>query len=114
MSLQSAQFFRELENFLPVHVPAIPSYVHSTVVFLLVSIIGYVLSEKSEATLDVDGDNQESDTERKMRKFIYRGTAVFIALMLADLTFNISWRLRNKVNRRHLVYSRWFPKLYNP
>lgn len=110
--MSSPQFFRELENFLPVHVPVFPSYVHSTLVFLIAVVSGHLVSKKSKATFDLDSDGVESETEKKMRVFIQRGITVVVALFLADLTFNVSWKLRNKVNRKHLVYSRWFPKLY--
>lgn len=109
----SKEFFQELENFLPEFVPVGPSYVHATLAFCIVVLIGSIIAKKSRAIMDIDGDSVESATEKKMKKFIYLGTSVIVAIFFADLTFNISWKLRNKVNRKHLVYSRWFPGIFN-
>lgn len=108
----SKEFFQELENFLPVFVSAVPSYMHAALVFGVIFLIGYIISVRSKAIMDVDGDSVESATEKKMKKFIYLGTSVIVAIFCADLTFDISWKLRNRVNRKHLVYSRWFPRLF--
>lgn len=108
----SREFFQNLEEFLPVYVPVVPSYLHAGAVFLVVLLISHTITEKSKAVFDLDGDGTESLTEKKMRKFIFRGTGVFIGLFLADITFAISWRLRNRINRKHLVYSRWFPGIF--
>lgn len=104
----SKEFFQELENFLPEYVPVVPSYLHATLAFCVVVLIGSIIAKRSQ---DIDGD--ESASEKKMKKFIYLGTSVIVAIFFADLTFNISWKLRNKVNRKHLVYSRWFPGMFN-
>lgn len=108
----SKEFFQELENFLPVYVSSVPSYFHSGLVFGVVFIIGLVITQRSKTILDINEDSVESATEKKMKKFIYIGTTVVIGIFLADFTFNISWKLRNRVNRKHLVYSRWFPGLF--
>ena len=108
----SKEFFQNLEEFLPVFVSVVPSYLHAGLVFFAVVLIGHILTERSKAVFDIDGDGNESATEKKMRKFIFRGTSVFVALFFADIAFAISWRLRNKVNRKHLVYSRWFPGIF--
>lgn len=108
----SREFFQELENFLPVFVPTGPSYLHSSLVFGVVVLIGTIITKKSKTIMDIDGDSLESATEKKMKKFIYMGTTAIVAIFFADLTFNISWKLRNKINLKHLVYSRWFPGIY--
>ena len=108
----SREFFQELENFLPVFVSAVPSYLHSGLVFGVVVLIGSIITKKSKTIMDIDGDSLESATEKKMKKFIYMGTTVIVAIFFADLTFDISWKIRNKVNRKHLVYSRWFPGIF--
>lgn len=108
----SKEFFQNLEEFLPVFVPAMPSYLHAGLVFIAVVLIGHIITERSTTIFDIDGDGTESATELKMRKFIFRGTSVFFGLFLADVAFAISWRLRNKINRKHLVYSRWFPGIF--
>lgn len=110
-SSPSKEFFEELEKFLPVFVSVIPTYLHSALVFVVVYAIGHILSSRSKAVMDIDGDGEESATEKKMKTFIFRGTSVIVALFFADLTFMISWKLRNRINRKHLVYSRWFPGL---
>lgn len=111
----SKEFFQELENFLPVFVPAGPSYVHATLAFCIIVLIGTIISKRSKTIMDIDGDSVESAAEKKMKKFIYMGVSVVVAIFFADLTFNVSWKLRNRVNRKHLVYSRWFPGLFqNP
>lgn len=108
----SREFFDELENFLPVFVSVIPSYIHAAAVFSVVVLIGSMISKKIQSTMDIDGDGEESPTEKKMKRFIYMGTSVIAGIFLADIAFTISWRLRNKVNRKHLVYSRWFPGIF--
>lgn len=107
----SKEFFEELEKFLPVFVSVVPTYLHASLVFIVVLIIGQIMTNRSNAKMDIDGDGEESATEKKMRLFIFRGTSVVVALFMADLAFQISWKLRNRVNRKHLVYSRWFPGL---
>lgn len=105
-------FFTELESFLPVFVSAIPSYMHASLVFSVVMLIGYIITQRSQSRMDLNGDGKESATEKKMRKFIFMGSSVVAALFLSDIAFTISWKLRNRVNRKHLVYSRWFDTLY--
>lgn len=73
------------------------------VVFSAVLLVGHLVSNNTKSVLDIDGSGEESATEKRMKKFI--------GIFLADLTFNISWKLRSKVNRQHLVYSRWFPNI---
>lgn len=107
----SQEFFQELENFLPVHVSIFPTLLHAGLVFALVFLVGFLISSK--ITHDSSNDIESTATEKKIQKYIYLGTTVVIGIFFADLTYNISWRLRNKkVNGKHLVYSRWFPKLY--
>ena len=106
------EFFEELEKFLPVYVKPLPSYVHSALVFSVVVLIGTIVSNRSEVIFDINGDSVEGPQERKMKKFIFIGTSVAIGIFLADVTFSISWKLRNRINRKHLVYSRWFPNLF--
>lgn len=111
----SREFFQELENFLPVFVSAVPSYIHAALAFSVIVVIGTIITKRSKTIMDIDGDSIGSATEKKMKKFIYMGTSTIIAIFFADLTFNISWKLRNRINRKHLVYSRWFPGIFqNP
>ena len=108
----SKEFFQELEKFLPVYVKPLPSYVHSALVFSVVVLIGVINANRTKVIFDINGDSEEGPQERKMKKFIFIGTSVVIALFCADVAFNISWKLRNRVNRKHLVYSRWFPGIF--
>ena len=108
----SKEFFEELEKFLPVYVRPLPSYLHASLVFSIVVLIGVINANRTKVIFDINGDSKESTQEKKMKKFILIGTSVVIAIFLADVTFNISWKLRNKVNRKHLVYSRWFPGIF--
>ena len=108
----ASEFFSELERFLPVFVSAIPSYAHATVAFAIVLLVGHIITRSStHVVIDIDGDDEESEIELKMKKFIYYGITVAIGVFLADLTFGASWMIRNGVNRKHLVYKRWFPKI---
>ena len=108
----SKEFFEELEKFLPVYVSPMKSYIHGGMVFSVIVLIGVINANNTETILDIDGDSVESEQEKKMKKFIFVGTSVVIAIFLADLTYEISWKLSNRVNRKHLVYSRWFPGIF--
>ena len=110
--MASKEFFQELEKFLPVYVKPLPSYIHGGLVFVVVLLIGVINANRSKVIFDINGDAVESSQERKMKKFIFIGSSVAVGIFLADLTFNISWKLRNRVNRKHLVYSRWFPGIF--
>lgn len=109
----SATFFSQLKEFLPQYVSPVPSYIHSFIVFGVVMLVGHILTKTTDFVLDVNGDGEESDTEKTMKRFAYYGTAAIVGILAADLTYTVSWKLRNKVNRDHLTYSRWFPNLYN-
>jgi len=87
-------FFEELVKFLPKHVSPMKSYIHASLVFVITF---------------VNRDGIESENEEKAKKFIQHGLSFIISVFIADFAFDISWRLRNKVNRNHNVYSRWFP-----
>lgn len=111
---QAQDFFRELENFLPKYVPAIPSYVHASLAFLFALSIGiYTVNsmtdtETNDETNDDDSDGDDSSYDRKIRRYALLGVATLVSLFVADVAFDISWKTRNKINRKHLIYQRWF------
>jgi len=96
-------FFEELVKFLPKHVSPMKSYIHASLVFVITFIISTLIMN------NVNRDGIESENEEKAKKFIQHGLSFIISVFIADFAFDISWRLRNKVNRNHNVYSRWFP-----
>jgi len=108
----SATFFKELTNFLPKYVSPGKSYIHATISLLLTFIIANTIITKMDLKFDIDRDGLESETEEKAARFIGYGFAFLIAIFVADLTFSTSFRMRNKVNRNHATYARWFKSLY--
>ncbi|AAR26849.1 FirrV-1-A25 precursor [Feldmannia irregularis virus a] len=108
---ESQAFFRELENFLPKYVPITPSYAHALLAFVIsLSVGGYLATRKAQQQSDsqTGQTGQASGGESRLQYYALLGVAVLVSLFVADTTYNISWRLRNKVNRKHLVYQRWF------
>ena len=102
-------FFEELVKFLPKHVSPMKSYIHASLVFVITFIISTLIMNKMDLQFDVNRDGIESENEEKAKKFIQHGLSFIVSIFIADLAFDISWRLRNKVNRNHNIYSRWFP-----
>jgi len=78
---EAKDFFEELVKFLPKHVSPMKS---------------------------VNRDGIESENEEKAKKLIQHGLSFIISVFIADVAFNTSWRLRNKINKNHATYSRWF------
>lgn len=107
----AAQFFYELEKFLPKHVSVIPSYLHSGISFAIVLGVGLVFRAKYKNAYLDDIEGVDDKLNKKLKDFIHGGITIGVAILAADMVFKISWVLRNKVNRKHLVYRRWFPKL---
>ena len=108
----SKAFFKELVDFLPKHVSPVKSYIHATISFIVMFIIANTVINKMDFKFDIDSDGLESDTEEKAARFIGYGFAFLIAIFVADLTFSTSFKMRNKVNRNHATYARWFKSLY--
>lgn len=105
-------FFNKLEEFLPQYVSPLPSYAHAVAAFVVTGIVAYALSNRFGA-LDLNQDDSISEAERKVQEYVRVAVSTLVSLVLADLTFSVSFRLRNfRANRRHVTYSRWFPKLY--
>ena len=110
--MSSRDFFNELENFLPQYVSPIKSYFHAFIAFLFIVAVGQSLSDKLSPKIDLNGDGVESTLEERSRKAIYFGILVIIALVVGDLAYSVSWKLRNRVNRKYLTYARFFPSLF--
>ncbi len=101
-------FFEELIEFLPKHVSPMKSYIHASLVFVITFIISSLVINKLDFQFDVNRDGVESENEEKAKKFIQHGMSFIISIFVADFAFNTSWRIRNRVNRNHATYSRWF------
>lgn len=108
----SKAFFKELVEFLPKYVSPRTSYLHATISLIITFIVANIIITKMDFKFDIDRDGNESETEEKVARFIGYGFAFLIAIFVADLTFNTSFRMRNRVNRNHLTYARWFKNLY--
>lgn len=111
--MDNKSFFSELQNFLPVYVSPIKSYLHALGAFTTMMALAKLLEKKLAMRIDFDGDGLESATEKKMKVYAYYGVCFIVALLVTDLTYTVSWRLRNKVNLKHVNYKRWFPSLYS-
>lgn len=106
-------FFQQLTEFLPKYVSPLKSYMHSGIAFIIIFTIVHLIA--SNLKLDIDGDGEESETEEKARKLVSLSVSFIIAIFVADITYTISWRLRNKaLNGTHLTWRRWFSPLYGP
>ena len=101
-------FFEELVKFLPKHVSPMKSYVHASLVFVITFIVSTLIMNKLDFEFDVNRDGIESENEGKAKKFIQYGLSFIVSVFIADVAFNTSWRLRNKINKDHITYSRWF------
>ena len=75
-------------------------------------LIGHMLTKTEMFTLDIDGDGIESEKEKTMKNLVYYASAGIVGFFIADTVFGVSWKLRNKVNRNHITYSKWFPGVY--
>lgn len=107
----ASAFFKELTEFLPKYVSPSLSYLHAFVAFACIFTISYVASSK--LSLDIDQDGQESESEEKSKKMVAAAISFIIGILAADLTYSVSWRLRNKaVNGNHLTWRRWFNSVY--
>lgn len=107
-----SDFFSQLVDFLPKYVSPLPTYLHSGIAFVAVMLIGHLVSEMSSFSLDIDGDGKESQKENRMKKIVFFGGSAIVGMIVADVTYDVSWRLRNRTNINHLTYSRWFPSIY--
>ena len=106
------QFFEKLVDFLPKHVSPIPSYFHGTLAFIVSSIIIYIIGGNF-FVIDFNQDEVISETEARMQQGVRIAVAVIISLLLADVVFSVSWKRRNfYINKNHVTYRRWFPKIY--
>ena len=56
----SEQFFENLVEFLPKHVSPRPSYLHATIVFVIIGLISYYLG--GGINIDINKDDVESET----------------------------------------------------
>lgn len=110
--MASREFFNELEDFLPAYVSPMKSYIHAFITFIVILAIGHSLSDKLSIKIDINQDGEEDDFERRSRIAIYYCGLVIVGLVSSDFVYSMSWRLRNKVNRKFLTYSRWFPSLF--
>lgn len=107
----SSDFFKQLTNFLPKYVSPMTSYGHALIIFMIVFIISNIISRSFE--LDVDRDGVESENEELAKKYISYGISFLIAVFAADMTYDISWRIRNnRVNRSHNIWRKWFGGIY--
>lgn len=111
--MDSKAFFSELQNFLPVYVSPVKSYIRAAVAFVMVMSVGMLLRERLSMKIDINGDGIESEIEERMRSYIYLGSFFILALLASDLTYTVSWRLSNMVNLKHNGYRRWFPSIYS-
>jgi len=112
-SVLPSNFFEQLTEFLPKFVSPMKSYLHAGIAFTCVFIIVHMIS--SNLKLDIDGDGEESETEEKARNLVALAISFIMAIFVADVTYTISWRLRNKaVNGNHLTWRRWFAPVYGP
>lgn len=109
----STKFFKELVEFLPKHVSPTKSYIHSALTFVIVFIISKIIIKQIDMNFDVDSDGSESESEEKAKFFIECGIALLISLFASDMAFNISWGIRNRINKNHRTYQKWFKALYN-
>lgn len=110
--MDAANFFSELQKFLPVYVSPIKSYLRAGVAFVVVMSLAKVLENSLARKIDIDGDGKESKNEERMKLFVYYASFGILALLAGDVTYTVSWRLSNRVNLIHNGYRRWFPKLY--
>jgi len=107
----SEQFFENLVEFLPKHVSPRPSYLHATIVFVIIGLISYYLG--GGINIDINKDDVESENDVRVSEAIRIGIALIVALLVADTAYSVSWNRRNfKINKNHNVYRKWFPKLY--
>ena len=106
--MSSTKFFKDLVEFLPKHVSPIKSYTHALLAFISFFIISYLIMNKLDFQLDVDNDGIESENEERVKKIIQIAISFIISVFIADLTFNASWKIRNRVNKNHATYARWF------
>ena len=106
------QFFEKLVDFLPKHVSPMPSYIHGTIAFVVSVIVTYTLGNKY-FVFDFNGDGETSEIEEKTQTSVKLAVSLIISLLVADLVFSSSWRLRNfTINKNHMIYKRWFPNIY--
>lgn len=110
--MDAKAFFSELQNFLPVYVSPMKSYLHASLAFALMMLVSKALEKKLAMKIDIDGDGLESKTEERMKLYVYYGSWFILALMASDLTYTVSWRLSNRVNLKHVGYQRWFQSIY--
>ena len=106
--MSAANFFKELVEFLPKHVSPVRSQIHSALTFIIVFTISYLVMKKFDFQFDVNRDGVESENEERAKKFIQIGTSFIISIFVADMAFNVSWKIRNRVNKNHATYARWF------
>ena len=111
--MDAKAFFSELQNFLPVYVSPMKSYLHASFAFALMMLTSKALEKKLAMKIDIDADGLESKTEQRMKLYVYYGSWFILALMASDLTYTVSWRLSNRVNLKHVGYKRWFQSIYN-
>ena len=106
------QFFEKLVDFLPKHVSPIKSYFHGTLAFTVSCIIIYIIGG-NYFVLDFNQDDVISESEARTQQGVRIAVSVIISLLIADIVFSFSWKKRNfLINKNHLTYKRWFPKMY--
>lgn len=106
------QFFEKLVDFLPKHVSPMKSYAHGAIAFVVTFIVSYLLGG-DYFVLDFNQDGVISESEEMTQKGVKIAVSVIISLLVADLVFSVSWKKRNfLINKNHMTYRRWFPKMY--
>lgn len=110
--MDAANFFSELQKFLPVYVSPIKSYLRAALAFVVVMSLANILEKSLARKIDINGDSKESRNEERVKLYIYYASFFILGLLASDLTYTVSWRLSNRVNLIHNGYRRWFPKLY--
>lgn len=106
------QFFEKLVEFLPKHVSPLKSYAHGFAAFLVVYTIVYIIGG-NYFVMDFNQDGEISETEKKTQQGVRIAVAIVISILVADVVFAVSWKRRNwLINKKHLTYKRWFPRMY--
>lgn len=109
-----SNFFDQLQTFLPQYVSPLPSYAHAAVACVVAGVVTSYLA-KEYLVFDVDGDGRVSETEERAQRYVRIAVSTIVSLFVADAVFSVSYKTRGfHLNRKHLTYRRWFPKMYSP
>lgn len=108
-----ANFFEQLEDFLPSHVSPLPSYAYASIAFVVCGLITYNLGAEYIVS-DFNRDDHVSAAEERTRKYVQMAASALISLLVADAIFDMSLKVRGfRANKKHFTYGKWFPKLYS-